>query len=124
MGIIFVELSKLDYKKSVESMSDLEEWAFYLRYSDNPKYRNIIETLKSEKEVFRMAYETQEIISQDLDERAYYMSRLKYELDMDNKLNTKIYQIARNLISLSVPIDVVIKSTGLSEKELNTIQNH
>ncbi|MDR0991953.1 MAG: Rpn family recombination-promoting nuclease/putative transposase [Ruminococcus sp.] len=137
MGIIFVELSKLDYKKPVESMSDLEEWAFYLRYSDNPKYRTVIETLKNEKEVFRMAYETQEMVSQDLSERAYYMSRLKYELDMQH--NETIWtrqgiqkgiqqgskqttiQIARNLLSNNAPIDLIMKSTGLSESELRSL---
>jgi predicted transposase/invertase (TIGR01784 family) len=121
MGIIFVELPKLDYKKPVETMNDLEEWAFYLRYSDNPKYKSEIDALKKEKEVFRMAYETQELVSQDLGERAYYMSRLKFELDMENKMNTKIHQIARNLLSSNVPADVIIKSTGITESELRSL---
>jgi predicted transposase/invertase (TIGR01784 family) len=129
MGIIFVELPKLDYKKPIETMSDLEEWAFYLRYSNIPKYKPEIETLKQEKEVFRMAYETQEFVSQDLSERAYYMSRLKYELDIESGLYTAekrgmkqgIAQTARNMLSLGLPNDIIIKSTGLTESELRAL---
>jgi predicted transposase/invertase (TIGR01784 family) len=137
MGIIFVELPKLDYKKPVDTMNDLEEWAFYLRYSDNPKFRSVIETLKQEKEVFRMAYETQAMVSQDLSERAYYMSRLKFELDeqhnrsMAKKIGMQegikegihqgIAQMAKNMLSLNIPFELVMKTTGLSESELRSL---
>jgi predicted transposase/invertase (TIGR01784 family) len=133
MGIIFVELPKLDYKKPIETMSVLEEWAFYLRYSNIPKYKPEIEVLKHEKEVFRMAYETQAFVSQDLSERAYYMSRLKYELDIESGLYTAekrglkqgvkqgIAQTARNMLSLNAPIDFITKATGLSESEVRAL---
>jgi flagellar biosynthesis/type III secretory pathway protein FliH len=130
-------------------MSDLEEWAFYLRYSNIPKYKPAIETLKQEKEIFRMAYETQEFVSQDLSERAYYMSRLKYELDIESGIYTAreqgleqgmkqgmqqgmkqgmqqgieqgITQTARNMLSLNAPIDFIIKATGLTETEVQRL---
>jgi predicted transposase/invertase (TIGR01784 family) len=137
MGIIFVELPKLDYKKPIESMNDLEEWAFYLRYSNIPKYKPAIETLKQEKEIFRMAYETQEFVSQDLSERAYYMSRLKYELDIESGIYTareqgieqgmqqgakqNTIQIARKMLSLNTPVDFIMQTTGLSETELRAL---
>jgi predicted transposase/invertase (TIGR01784 family) len=128
-----VELPKLDYKKPIESMNDLEEWAFYLRYSNIPKYKPAIETLKQEKEIFRMAYETQEFVSQDLSERAYYMSRLKYELDIESGIYTareqgleqgaqqKTIQIARKMLSLNTPIDFITQTTGLTETELRSL---
>jgi predicted transposase/invertase (TIGR01784 family) len=92
-----------------------------------------IETLKQEKEIFRMAYETQEFVSQDLSERAYYMSRLKYELDIESGIYTAreqgleqgmqkgIAQTARNMLSLNAPIDFITKATGLTEAELRAL---
>jgi predicted transposase/invertase (TIGR01784 family) len=126
MSIIFVELPKLDVNKPIENMTDLEEWALYLRYSNNVKYQNYIETLKERKEVFRMAYETQVTVSQDDIAKAWYMSRLKYELDESHNQSMirkgAIKQVARNLIKLHTPIQTISQATGLSESELRAIQ--
>jgi predicted transposase/invertase (TIGR01784 family) len=137
MGIIFLELPKIDVKKPIETMSDLEEWAFYLKYSNDPRYRSSINTLKKEKEAFRMAYDTQSYLSNDLSARAYFLSRLKYELDASNDYyigmeqglqqgvqqgeNKIKYIVVRNLVADNLPMPRIIQYTGLTEDEINSI---
>ncbi|MDR0947744.1 MAG: Rpn family recombination-promoting nuclease/putative transposase [Ruminococcus sp.] len=133
MNIIFAELSKLDVSKPLENMDDLEEWAFYLRYSGNPKYKELIESLKMQKEAFRMAYETQNIVSHDQFERARYMSRLKFELDQEHNQHIwerqgiqigeyqKALAIAKSLRLMNLPTEMIIKATGLTEEEIQNI---
>ncbi|MDR0904065.1 MAG: Rpn family recombination-promoting nuclease/putative transposase [Ruminococcus sp.] len=151
MCIIFAELTKIDVNKPIHDMTDLEEWAFYLRYSNNPKYQKAIETLRGEKEAFRMAYNTQIHVSQDEKAQAYYMSRLKYELDEQNRINTwerekqetfrKALDLGRNegrnegiktekfttayeMLSDGVPIIKITKYTGLTESEIESLKNN
>ncbi|MDR0947582.1 MAG: hypothetical protein LBM87_07585 [Ruminococcus sp.] len=76
-----------------------------------------------------MAYETQSLVSQSGSERAWYLSRLKFELDRENNYNTAIDEgetrkaiaIARNLFRKGLPVDLISETTGLTEEELNNI---
>jgi hypothetical protein len=81
-----------------------------------------------------MAYETQVIVSQDDIEKAWFMSRLKFELDESNRRNVWInqgvtqgiaqgvYTVARNLFKQKIPFEVIMQSTGLSEAELKALE--
>jgi predicted transposase/invertase (TIGR01784 family) len=81
-----------------------------------------------------MAYETQVTVSQDDIAKAWYMSRLKYELDQAHSrsvwikqgisqgISQGIYKVAKKLYAKDMPIDFINDTTGLSEAELRAIQ--
>ena len=91
--VVYVELSKLSevLKKSVDEMSDLEKWAVFLRYAENPVYREIVNRVIASKEELNVAGELLMGISQDERERAIFRSRRMYKTEgmlNNNCINT------------------------------------
>jgi len=75
--VIFVELSKLAkvLKKPVEQMTDMEKIAIFLRYADNPDYRDVVNRIIETKEGLAVAGEVLMGISKDERERAIFRNR-------------------------------------------------
>jgi predicted transposase/invertase (TIGR01784 family) len=88
VGIVFVELSKLGkiLAKPIEEMTPAEMWSVFFRYADNPKYGELLSRINTAKGEIKMATDILQTISWDPDERARYLSRLKYERDMEHNL--------------------------------------
>jgi len=86
--VMFVELSKLAkvLKKPIELMTDMERIAIFLRYADNPKYREIVNRIIETREGLAVAGEVLMGISQDEREKAIFRNRrialMNYESDM------------------------------------------
>ena len=130
--IVFVELSKLQeiLKKPVDNMTDLEKWAVFFRYANEPKYRETVNKVIASKEVLQMAGNRLMSISQDERERAVFRSRRMYQADLQSDLATaedrgrhdsKI-EIARNLIKMGMSPDQISTATGLTLVEIENLQ--
>ncbi len=133
--VVYVELSKLQeiMKKSVMDMTDLEKWAVFFRYAGERGYRETVNEVIASKEVLEMAGELLMSISQDERERAVFRSRKMYQTDMLSNLATveergekrgivagKI-EVARNLLGMKLPLDQIIKATGLTREEIERL---
>jgi hypothetical protein len=75
--VLFVELSKLGevLKKPVDEMTDMERFSVFLRYAENPDYREIVNKVIESKEGLAVAGELLMSISKDERERAIFRNR-------------------------------------------------
>jgi len=85
---IFVELTKLKevLKKPIEQMTNMERFAIFLKYADNPRYRETVNDVIKSKEELIVASEVLQSISRDERERAIFQSRLKARMDTESNL--------------------------------------
>ena len=88
VGIIFVELTKLDkvIKKPVELMTGEEIWSVFLAYASDPKYRNLLDKMVLARREIKMATELLQTISTDEIERARFRSRRIFRMDMEHSI--------------------------------------
>lgn len=129
--VVYVELSKLQetMKKSAANMTDLEKWAVFFQYASEPKYRDRVNDVIETKEELKMAGELLMSISQDERERAVFRSRRMYQTDRESDLATAedrgkrsgIIEIARNMLSEGLPLDIITKCTGLTHCEIEKL---
>ena len=86
LGIIFVELTKLDevIKKPASVMTGEEAWASFFAYASDPDYKDLINKLISERKEIKMAEEMLQTISKDEIERARFLSRRKFQMDQQH----------------------------------------
>jgi len=129
--MVFIELSKLEdlLKKPVEQMTDLELWSIFLRYAELPDYRDIVNRIIESKEALSVASELLMSISQDERERAIFRSRRMYQSDLESNMLTarregkreKAHEIAKNLLSMGMPIDEIVVVTGLTHEEFDEL---
>ena len=138
--VVFVELSKLQeiLKKPVDNMTDLEKWAVFFRYANEPKYRETVNKVIASKEVLQMAGNRLMSISQDERERAVFRSRRMYQTDLQSDLATaedrgrnigrregrleRNIEIARKLLERNRPIDEIVEDTGLTREEVENLR--
>ena len=140
IGVIYVELSKLEQtiKKPIDEMTDLEKWSVFFEYADKPSQRERVNEVIETKEALQMAGNLLMSISQDERERAIFRSRRMFQSDMESNIATAEErgrregrqegeakgraegraETARNLKLLGVSMDLIIKSTGLSQEEI------
>ena len=86
LGIIFVELTKLDEvkRKSASTMTGEEAWASFFAYASDPDHRELINKLTAERKEIKMAEEMLQTLSKDEIERAHYRSRRMFEMDQQH----------------------------------------
>ena len=128
-----IELPKLP-KEIQENSSDLLLWAKFFAAEKKEEF----EVLAGMNEGIRSAYERLQVISQDDEKRMEYDARMKALRDYNQGMieaeergiekgreegsNNRALSIAKNLVLANVPIDIIINSTGLSEKEIRTLK--
>ena len=148
LHIVFVELSKLReiLKKPVSDMTDLEKWAVFFRYANNPKYRETVNEVIASKEALQMAGERLMSISQDERERAVFRSRRMAETDRLSNLATardigkregmqegmqkgmqkgrqeSLREMARLMLANGELEDKIMRYTGLSRDEIKNLK--
>ena len=65
-------------------------------------------------------------ISQDDYEKARFLSRLKFQNDMESDKNMAIniakFEIAKNMLRRGTPLQHIIEDTGLTEKQIKELQ--
>lgn len=137
--IVYVELSKLHeiMKKSVYDMTDLEKWAIFFQYANEPTYRDTVNKVIESKEALKMAGNLLMSISQDERERAVFRSRKMYQTDRESDLATvedrgkkigkeigrleRNTEIAQNMLSEGLSFDTIMKCTGLTRHEIEKL---
>jgi predicted transposase/invertase (TIGR01784 family) len=125
---VFVDLTKLDdiVKKPTEQMSDMECLSVFLRYADNPDYRDTVNRVIEAREALAVAGEILMSVSKDEHERAILHSRRMAQMDVESNLLTaerigrteERFKIARNALQMNISIDEISKLTGLTSEEV------
>ena len=118
-------------KKPVEEMTDMERFAVFLRYAENPEYRDVVNRVIESKEGLAVAGEVLMSISKDEQERARFRSRRIALMDQESNRITlirkaekaKAISIARNALLMNLSIDDIVKLTGLTRTEIDKLQD-
>jgi predicted transposase/invertase (TIGR01784 family) len=122
--IIFIELSKIDglLNIPIDELSDIDMWTLFLRYASDISKRDVINKILNRKEGIYMAAQILEAISKDELEQMILFDQLLYEADKIAEAsyrertavekNTK--EIAKNLLALQIPLEMIVKSTVMS----------
>ena len=139
--VIYVELSKLNeiMKKSVSDMTDLEKWAIFLQYANEPKYRETVNKVIESKEALQMAGSLLMSVSKDERERAIFRSRRMFQTDRESDIATaedrgekrgeqigeqrKALSIAKNMIVDGDSTEKIVRNTGLTREEVECLRN-
>lgn len=124
----YVEISKFD-KRIEELKTNYDKWLFVLqnlsRLNSQPKY---LQTA-----VFTRLFKQAEIAGFTRTELREYEDSLKAFRDLRNTLDNakqegraegekdKAIEIAKNLLEMGMPIDAIMKATGLSSEEVRNI---
>jgi len=127
VGIIFVELTKLSnlIKKPIENMTGEEIWSLFFAYGSDPKHRELLNEIMKVRREIKMAAELLQSISKDEIERARFRSRRMFRMDMEHNLiaarDEGIMAVAKNAIGMEMPVDTIVKLTGLTREEIESL---
>ncbi len=129
LTFIYLEMPK--FNKTVDELKTrFDKWLYILRNLN--RLDRIPEKLR--EKIFEKLFETAEIAKFTPAQVRSYEDSLKHYRDLKNSLDTardegkmegimegKIV-VAKNLLANGIPIDLIIKSTGLSEKEIKDLK--
>jgi predicted transposase/invertase (TIGR01784 family) len=125
LTFIYLEMPK--FNKSVDELETrFDKWLYVLRNLN--KLDRVPDKLR--ESIFDKLFETAEIARFTQDQVRSYEDSLKYYRDLKNSLDTareegKIegkIEVAKNLLSSGVSIDLIVKSTGLSGDEIKKLK--
>lgn len=133
LNYIYLEMPKF-HKTEKELETRFDKWMFVLK--NLPKLDRV--PVKLKESIFLKLFETAEISKLKPDEykqyeasvNAYrdifnikntYLEKGKIEGRIEGKIEGKI-EVAKNLLMSGVDIEIIMKSTGLSEKEINKLK--
>ena len=124
LKFIYIELPK--FKKIQEELEDhFDKWLYVFRHlselQDRPQ--------QLQDRIFQKLFDTAEIAKFTAEERVAYEESLKYYRDIKNVVDTsreegkeeRTLEIARELKKNGIPIEMIVKSTGLSKKEIDKL---
>ena len=126
---IYIEMPKF-IKTENELKTTFDKWLFVLRHL--PDLQNRPKALQ--ERIFEKLFKTAEIAKFSQKERQEYEDSLKYYRDLVNTVDTaeqdgkekgkkeKALEIAKNLIRAGVELNVIIKSTGLTQEEIENLK--
>ena len=125
LEIDIIELPKIEGKE--EAKDELLDWLYFL---EEPKGERVTKNMKKNKEL-KEAVEKLDSLSADermqkiaeLRQKAIWDERAIYAKGLDvGEKNNKI-KIAKELLNKDMPIEEIIKITGLTEEEIEKIDN-
>jgi predicted transposase/invertase (TIGR01784 family) len=125
LTFIYLEMPK--FNKTIDELETrFDKWLYVIRNLN--KLDRVPEKLR--EQIFDKLFETAEIARFTQDQVRSYEDSLKYYRDLKNSLDTareegKIegkIEVAKNLLSSRVSIDLIAKSTGLSESEIKKLK--
>jgi len=89
---IIIELTKLNevLKKPVDEMTDMERFSVFLRYAENPDYREVVNRVIESREGLAVASELLMSISKDERERAIFRNRRIAIADQESNIITAV----------------------------------
>ena len=130
--LTFVELSKLGevVKKPISDMSVLDKWSVFFQYAPDLEHRDVVNRVIESEEVLQVAGNLLMSISQNERERAIFRSRRKFQTDLQSDLATaedrgrveRSFEIARNLLKISLPLEQISIVTGLTREEVENLR--
>ncbi|WP_338631794.1 Rpn family recombination-promoting nuclease/putative transposase [Clostridium baratii] len=130
--IHFIELPKFDEIGNknniddIEKIDALEKWLEFLKEPESNAVRQLElndEVLKQAKtELYRLSMDSEERERYNMREKAIYDEISALENAEKKGEKNKSIEIAKNLILSNVPIDIIVKSTGLSENEIEKLK--
>jgi predicted transposase/invertase (TIGR01784 family) len=121
LTFIYLEMPKFD--KSVDELETrFDKWLYVIKNLN--KLDRIPDKLR--EQIFDKLFETAEIARFTQDQMRSYEDSLKYYRDLKNSLDTakedgKI-EVAKNLLKIGVSVDIISKSTGLSETQIKNLK--
>lgn len=120
--LTYVYLEMPNFKKTENQLeSRLDKWLYFIKYLED--FQNIPAIFKDE--VFEQAFEKAELANLGQADLDSYEMNLKIYRDYKNTVDTAFDEgkmvVARNLRNLGVDIQIIVKSTGLSEDEINRL---
>jgi predicted transposase/invertase (TIGR01784 family) len=142
LNIIFIELPEaVKLEGSLETNTDLENWAIFLKDADNPEKKGIIDVLTSKKEGLMQAQKSLSSISADRDlwltqyhlelherDRISGLTAARREgLDEGMEKGRKVgrdegfKESARRALAMGLPVSQVSQITGLSVAEIEKL---
>jgi hypothetical protein len=103
----------------------------FLRYAENPEYRDVVNRVIESKEGLAVAGEVLMSISKDERERAIFRSRRIAMADFESNIITaekrgekaKAIAIAKNALQMKLLIDDIVKLTGLTRTEVEALRD-
>ena len=121
LTFIYLEMPK--FNKTVDELKTrFDKWLYILR---NLNRLDRIPEKLGEK-IFEKLFETAEIAKFTPAQVRSYEDSLKYYRDLKNSLDTARdegkKEVAKNLLENGVSIEIIIKSTGLTEKEIKALK--
>ena len=78
----FLELGKVDPRKPLEKMTQIEKLAVYLRYADDENYKDSIQKICESEEGIVMAENLYRTVTKEEREAAWAECRMMYQHDM------------------------------------------
>ena len=129
VGIIFVELTKLDNvkQKPVETMTGEELWSLFFAYGSDPEHSEMISKMIAVRREIKMAVDLLRTISTDENERARFRARRKFQMDMEHNLlvarDEGIMAVAKNLVKMGMPIEKIVEATNLTYDEVKALHD-
>lgn len=133
----FLELGKVDPRKPLEKMTQIEKLAVYLRYADDENYKDSIQKICESEEGIVMAENLYRTVTKEEREAAWAECRMMYQHDIASMREDgrkaglaegeaigaaqKQREIAKNLKDLGVGTAEIIKATGLSAEEVEEL---
>lgn len=124
LKFIYIELPKFT-KKEEELTTHFDKWLYVFRHLANLNNR----PKALQEKVFAKLFEAAEIAQFTPEEKEAYEESLKYYRDLKNVVDTskeegilegKI-EVAIELKKNNVPVEIIMKSTGLSEEEIDQL---
>jgi len=125
LTFIYLEMPK--FNKSVDELETrFDKWLYVIRNLN--KLDRVPDKLR--EQIFDKLFATAEIAKFTQEQVRSYEDSLKYYRDLKNSLDTardegKIegkIEVAKNLLLSGVSIDLIVKSTGLSESEIKKLK--
>ena len=121
LSYYFLEMPK--FKKQDKDLSNhLEMWLYYL--TNLEQLAEIPKVLKTD-DLIREAFDLAEFLAMSKDEQFVYQMDLKTRLDNKNAIDYAeemgIKKVAKNLLQQGVDINIIIKSTGLTAEEVQSL---
>lgn len=125
LNYIYLEMPKF-HKTEKELETRFDKWMFVLK--NLPKLDRV--PVKLKESIFLKLFETAEISKLKPDEYKQYEASVNAYRDIFNIKNTYLekgkiegkIEVAKNLLISGVDIKIIMKSTGLSEKEINKLK--
>jgi len=134
---VFVDLTKLNdiINKPAEQMTDMERFSVFLRYADDPDYRDIVNRIIDTREALKVAAEVLMSVSKDEREKAILRNRKIARMDYESDMRTSerigrregrkegILTVAKNALQMNMDIDAINRLTGLTYREIEDLRN-